>query len=101
MVEATQSALNFVAGRQRVDLDADQMLLFAVVRAIEVIGEAAARITEASRRAVPEIPWGLVVSMRNRLIHAYFEVDHELVWKTPTEELPALLPKLRALVQEC
>ena len=100
MIEATQTALNFIAGRQRGDLDADQMLVFAVVRAIEVIGEAAGRITKATRRAAPEIPWGLVVSMRNRLIHAYFDVDHEIVWKTATEELPALLPKLRALVQE-
>ena len=100
MIEATQTALNFVAGRQRADLDADQMLLFAVVRAIEVIGEAAGRITEATRRGASEIPWGSIVSMRNRPIHAYFDVDHEVVWKTATEELPVLLPKLRALVEE-
>ena len=100
MIEATQTALNFVAGRQRADLDADQMLLFAVVRAIEVIGEAASRITEATRRAAPEIPWGLVVSMRNRLIHAYFDVDYDVVWKTGTEELPVLVRKLPTFVQE-
>jgi uncharacterized protein with HEPN domain len=100
MIEATQTALNFVAGRQRADLDADQMLLFAVVGAIEVIGQAAGKIIQPTRRATPEIPWGLVVSMRNRLIHAYFDVDHEVVWKTATLELPGLLPKFRALVQE-
>jgi uncharacterized protein with HEPN domain len=100
MIEATETALNFVTGRQRVDLDSDQMLLFALVRAVEVIGEAAGRVTEATREAAADIPWSLVVSMRNRLIHAYFDVDNDVVWKTATEELPALLPKLRGLVGE-
>jgi uncharacterized protein with HEPN domain len=99
MIEATESAVNFVTGRQRADLNSDQMLLFALVRAIEVIGEAAGRVTEPTRKAAADIPCSLVVSMRNRLIHAYFDVDNDLIWKTATEELPALLPKLRALAQ--
>ena len=97
MIEAAESAINFVTGRQRADLNSDQMLLFALVRAIEVVGEAASRVTEITRRSAADIPWSSVVSMRNRLIHAYFDVDSDVVWKTATEELPALLPKLRAL----
>jgi len=100
MIEATETALNFVTGRKRAELNSDQMLLFAVVRAIEVIGEAAGRVTEVTREAAADIPWSLVVSMRNRLIHAYFDVDNDVVWKTAAKELPALLPKLRALVGE-
>ena len=100
MIEATETALNFVTARQRADLNSDQMLLFALVRAIEIIGEAAGRVTEATQAAAAEIPWSLVVSMRNRLIHAYFDVDSDVVWKTATEELPALLPKLRELAGE-
>ena len=100
MIEAAESAINFVTGRHRADLDSDQMLLFALVRAIEVLGEAAARISATTREAAAEIPWNLVVSMRNRLVHAYFDVDNEVVWKTATQELPALLPTLRALLQE-
>jgi uncharacterized protein with HEPN domain len=100
MIEAAQSAVNFVTGRQRADLNTDQMLLFALVRAIEIVGEAAGRVTESTRKAAAVIPWSLVVSMRNRLIHAYFDVDNDVVWKTATEELPTLLPKLRALAQE-
>ena len=69
------------------------MLLFALVRAIEVVGEAAGRVGEATRGAAADIPWGLIVPMRNRLIHAYFDVDNDVVWKAATEELPALLPK--------
>ena len=97
MIEAAQSAINFVTGRQRADLSSDQMLLFALIRAIEIVGEAASRVTEATRRAAADIPWSSVMSMRNRLIHAYFDVDNDVVWKTATEELPALLSKLRML----
>jgi uncharacterized protein with HEPN domain len=100
MIEATETALNFVTGRQRADLNSDQILLFALVRAIEIIGEAAGKVSEATRRTAADIPWDLVVSMRNRLIHAYFDVDNDVVWKTASEELPELLPKLRALVGE-
>ncbi len=75
------------------------MLLFALVRAIEIVGEAASRVSAPTREAAPDIAWQLIVSMRNRLIHAYFEINHEVVWKTATEELPELLPRLRALVR--
>jgi uncharacterized protein with HEPN domain len=76
------------------------MLLFALVRAIEIIGEAASKVSAPARAAAGDIPWSLIVAMRNRLIHAYFDIDHEVVWKTVTEELPQLLPKLRALLRE-
>jgi uncharacterized protein with HEPN domain len=98
MIEASESAINFVTGRHRDDLNSDQMLLFALVRAIEIVGEAAGRVSEATRQAAADMPWSLVVSMRNRLVHAYFDVDNDVVWRTAAEELPALLPKLRALV---
>ena len=98
MIEAAETARDFVAARTRNDLDSDRMLVFALVRAIEVVGEAASKVTGETRAAAADIPWSLVVSMRNRSIHAYFEVDHDVVWKTATEELPELLPKLRGLV---
>lgn len=100
MIEAAETAVGFVSGRARGDLDADRMLVFSLVRAIEIIGEAASRISRWTREAAPDIPWSPLVSMRNRLIHAYFDVDHEVVWKTATEELPQLLPRLRALVSD-
>ena len=100
MVEATETALGFIAGRQRTDLDQDVMLRFALVRAIEVIGEAAGRVSAESRAAATTIPWSLIVAMHNRLIHAYFAIDRDILWRTATEELPALLPVLRALIQD-
>lgn len=73
------------------------MLLFAVVRGIEVLGEAASKISPETRTAVPSVPWGAIVGMRNRLIHGYFDMDATVVWKTATEEVPALVPLLRTL----
>ena len=98
MIDAAESVGQFMAGRERVDLDRDRMLLFAMVRAIEVIGEAASRVSDETRAANPAIPWSAIVSMRNRLVHGYFDIDTEIVWKTATGELADLLPRLRALI---
>lgn len=65
MVDASQSAIRFMAGKQRVDLDSDQMLLFAVVRAIELVGEAASKVSVETKESAPEIPWSAITSMRN------------------------------------
>ncbi len=98
IIEAAETALEFVSGRERADLDSDRMLLFALIRAIEVIGEAAGQLSEATRSEAPDIPWPLIVSMRNRLIHAYFDINHDMVWKTANDELRQLLPQLKALL---
>lgn len=98
MIDAAETVRQFMAGRQRADLDSDRMLLFAVVRAIEVVGEAAGKVTEETRSDAPDIPWSAIVSMRNRLIHGYFDIDTEIVWKTVARELPDLLPRLQRLV---
>lgn len=99
MIDAAVSLEQFVAGKKRGDLEADRMLLFAVIRAIEVIGEAASKVNDETKDTAPEIPWVAIVGMRNRLIHGYFDVDTDVVWKTITEEIPTLLRSLRALVE--
>ena len=76
MIEAAQTAQRFVEGRRRADLDTDKMLLFAVVQAIQIIGEAASRISSETRATTPFVPWARIVGMRNRLVHAYDEIDH-------------------------
>lgn len=72
------------------------MLRLAVVRAIEVLGEAASRVSTETRGATRAIPWAAIVGMRNRLSHAYFDIDYDIVWRTATVEIPGLLPSLRA-----
>jgi uncharacterized protein with HEPN domain len=95
MVEAAEEALGYAAGHQRSDLDRDRMRSRAIVRCIEIVGEAAAQLSQAARDAVPEVPWPAVVAMRNRLIHAYFDVDLDRVWDTVLVDLPALVSALR------
>jgi uncharacterized protein with HEPN domain len=74
------------------------MLLFAVLRAVEVFGEAAAKVGADLRTMSADVPWGAVVGMRNRLTHGYFDVDRDIVWKTVSEEMPLLTAKLRSLL---
>jgi uncharacterized protein with HEPN domain len=100
MVEAIQTAMGFVSGREAAHLDNDRLLLFALVRAIEVVGEAASKVSDEVRRNAADIPWSLIVSMRNRLIHAYFDVDRDILWETATVELKGLLPRLKALIEK-
>jgi len=75
MPDAAREAQDFARGRSQPDLADNRMLALALVKSIEIIGEAAARVGEESRTAHPEIPWAAIVAMRNRLIHAYFDVD--------------------------
>jgi uncharacterized protein with HEPN domain len=76
------------------------MLLFAVVRAIEVLGEAAARVSDETQAVLVAVPWRSIIGMRNRLIHAYWDIDTETVWKTATAEVPSLLSVLRPLLSD-
>src|SRR5690242_6888043 len=73
LADALSSAIPFVQGRGRSDLDADEMLLFALVRAVEIAGEAASQVTAETRAQLPDLPWASMVGMRNRLVHAYFD----------------------------
>lgn len=98
MIDAAEAAVGFVAGRSRADLDSNQMLLFASIRAVEILGEAAAKLADDTRALAPAVPWSAIISMRNRLIHGYFDIDTDIVWQTITTELPALLPLLRDLL---
>ena len=94
MLDAAREALSFVAGRNSEDLGRDRMLVLALVKEIEIIGEAASRISDESRKALPRIPWPKIIAMRNRLIHAYADVDLSIVWDTLTDALPELLREL-------
>jgi uncharacterized protein with HEPN domain len=94
MLDAAREALSFIAGRSSEDLSRDRMLVLALVKEIEIIGEAASRISDESRKALPRIPWPKIIAMRNRLIHAYADVDLSIVWDTLTGALPELLREL-------
>jgi len=100
MLEAAQEAIRFTQGVSREDLEANRMLALAIIKDIEIVGEAASRIGENTRSTYPEIPWADIVGMRNRLIHAYFDINLDLVWDTVTANLPPLVDQLSRILRE-
>lgn len=74
------------------------MLRFALVRAMEIIGEASARVSAEVRNSEPSIPWREAVDIRNRLIHAYFDIDLDILWRTALDDIPALFKSLDTLL---
>ena len=99
MLEAAREAVGFAGSRTRSDLD-DHMLSFAIVHAIEIIGEAASRVSPEGRAACPNLPWASIIGMRNRLIHAYYDIDLDRIWETITDDLPPLIVELQAILSE-
>jgi uncharacterized protein with HEPN domain len=99
MLDAARKTLAFTNGRSRNDLDADEQLTLAVVRLLEIIGEAAKKVTAETRAAHPEIPWREIVGTRDRLIHGYFDVDLDVVWSIATGDLPGLAAALEAILE--
>jgi uncharacterized protein with HEPN domain len=100
MLEAAEAVADFIAGRDRAALDHDRMLPFALVRAIEVLGEAAPKVSAETRRGSSGVPWGGITAMRNRLVHAYFEIDRDILWRTAVEEIPLVSAQLAPLIAE-
>lgn len=95
--DAIDRILTYTAGGREAFFT-DSMIQDAVVRNIEIIGEAARAVTEATRRAHPEIPWKKIVGTRDRAIHGYFRVDLDIVWEVVAAELPALRRQISALL---
>ena len=98
MLDAAREAVSFAQGRTRSDLDEDRQLVLALVKDIEIVGEAANQVSEPGRRRVPELPWERIVGMRNRLVHAYFDINLDIVWKTVSEDLPRLISLLEPVI---
>lgn len=98
MLEAAREAMGHAQGRNREDLDVDRQLTHSLVRCIEIIGEAANRVSSEYRKENPRIPWDDIIGMRNRLIHAYFDVNLNIVWRTVKEEVPLLTAELEPIL---
>ncbi|MGD0201982.1 MAG: HepT-like ribonuclease domain-containing protein [Bryobacteraceae bacterium] len=98
MLDAAREAFRFGAGRTPEDLLKDRVLTLALVRCIEIIGQAATKISAEMRAEHPEIPWADMIGMRNRLVHAYFDVDLGRVCDTLTADLPPLIDQLERLL---
>jgi uncharacterized protein with HEPN domain len=99
MLDHAREAIAMAQGRNRADLDADRQLSLAMTRLMEIIGEAAARVSAETRGQHSQIPWPQIVGLRNRLIHGYDRVDFDILWQILENDLPALVPKLEQICQ--
>jgi uncharacterized protein with HEPN domain len=99
MLDAAREAISFTEGRTRADLEVDRMLVLALVKEIEIVGEAASQISQEAREQMPSIPWPDIVGMRHRLVHAYFDINLEILWQTVQGDLPPLVVELERVVR--
>ena len=97
MLDAAQKAIAFVNNRTFQDLENDEILALALVKLIEIIGEAASRLSKEYQANHPQIPWSAIIGMRNRLVHAYFDINLKILWQTTQEDLPSLIDELNKL----
>ncbi len=98
MLDAAHEAVSFVDDRVRSDLENDRQLALALIKDIEIVGEAAHHISEETRLQAREIPWQEIIAMRNRLVHAYFDVNLDVVWQTVKQDLPMLIENLEKIL---
>jgi uncharacterized protein with HEPN domain len=98
MLDAASEIHQYVQSSTRKDLDNDRKLVHSLVRLFEIIGEAASQISDELRENVTEIPWFIIIGMRNRLIHAYFEINLDVVWRTSKDDIPSLIEELKKLL---
>jgi uncharacterized protein with HEPN domain len=98
MLDAARAVLSFVTSRSFEDYASDRMLRGAVERHIEIIGEAANRVSGGFQAAHPEIPWRQIIAQRNVLTHEYGEVDDGLIWRVVTARIPELISQLERIM---
>jgi len=99
MLENAEKALSFVEGMDYDEFETDEKAVYAVIRAFEIIGEAARQIPESIQIANSAIPWREITGMRNKLTHEYFGVNTKVVWRTVHEDLPVIIPLLRKILE--
>lgn len=100
MPRNAREALDIAAGNNFEDLSKDRILELALIRLLEVIGEAAARVSVVGQKKYQTIPWAQVTGMRNRLIHGYDQVDLGVLWDTIQEDLPPLIAEIEKILEE-
>jgi uncharacterized protein with HEPN domain len=98
IIDAAEKSLAFIQNHSRADLDTDEMLRLALMKLLEIAGEAASRTSLDVRTQHPEIPWRELISLRNRLTHGYFDVNLDILWHILQHDIPPLLSSLRMII---
>jgi uncharacterized protein with HEPN domain len=100
MLDASLEAIELAAERDGSQLEKDRTASLAIVRLVEIVGEAASKVSADTRAGLPEVPWREMLDMRNRVIHAYMDVDLDIVAATIRDDLPPLVDALRRALRE-
>lgn len=98
MLEAARIGVKLTQGEARASLDQDDKLQLALTRAVEIVGEAASKVSPETRAIYPQLPWSGMIGMHNILIHAYFSIDLDTLWDTATTNLPLLIIQLETIL---
>ena len=98
MRDAANSARKIARGRTRELLETDEMFNYAILHLVQIIGEAANQVTPETRDRLPNLKWRQMIAMRNRIIHAYDDLDLDIVWNTVINDLPTLISELEAIL---
>ena len=97
MLDSARQAVEFAQGKSRKDLDVDSMLVLALMKAIELVGEAANQVSPTAQKTLSSIPWQDIIAMRHRLVHSYFDINLDILWETIQQDLPELIASLEAV----
>ena len=99
MLDSATEAVGYTVKREQKELETDRQLTHSLVRCVEIIGEAANKVSIECQEAYPQIPWKNVIGMRNKLIHAYFDINLTILWRTVRQELPLLISELKSILE--
>jgi len=100
ILESARVAIDYLTGKTQSEFLSDRQCQDAVIRRLEIIGEAARKVSQETRTSFPHLPWTEMVSMRNRMIHVYDDVDLGVVWDTVRIDLPKLMQQLEPIVAD-
>ncbi|MGA2498875.1 MAG: HepT-like ribonuclease domain-containing protein [Tepidisphaeraceae bacterium] len=98
MLDVARWTRNRVAGLTREQYDSDETLRLALTRQIQIIGEAAWRVSPAGRAKLPDVPWNKIATMRHKLVHDYFDVNFGIIWETATTDMQPLIDSLLKVI---
>lgn len=100
MLSHAEESIEILGNTSREELAENRVIQLALTRLMEIVGEAANRVSQETQQEHPKIPWPQIIGMRNRLVHGYDVVDYDLLWDTVTNDLPSLIITLKEIVRD-